>query len=231
MTSFSDLITRLERLLFTTPGSGGSNYDFWTPQIKKDLINEAHQDVQMELLESYDTRYFCALEDVTAAAGEINLGALKLPFLRLFAVHKQSGSNWLGEPYVRVVSAAEAWPATVGYERWFPIGQKLKSRDETLGGVYRLTYAYRLKPLVEAGDVSEIPEEYQELMLYRAAYVGSLQAREKEIAQFFGSEYQQRLARMRQTAAKRFQNQRWKIQSVEDYGDGFSVPPTTVTIP
>ena len=230
--SLAALRTRLERLLLTTAASGSANYDHWTATVKRDLLNEAQQDIQMELLESYQTQYFTLPEDLSAVAGEINLEALSRPVLRLVAIFKQSNTDWLGEPYVRIVSVAEGWKLSGNqFERWFPIGKKLKNRDETLAGTYRIVYHYRLRPLEEDGDETEIPEEYQELLVYRAAQIGSAQAHENEQAQVFGVEYQQRLIRMRQTAAKRNQVQRLKITESENYGDNWSGYQNTVFLP
>lgn len=217
MLSLAQMRSRLEALFLTSAASG-----HWTASRKNDLLNEARDDLQKEIIEAFQDRFFVELDDaLVPVSSEINLDALKKPFLSVLVFEKAAGTDWLP---IAIVPQSDAWRTTRqgSAEVWFQIGTKLKAQLSGTTGTYRIAYHYRLPVMAQDGDESGIPDGYDEIVAYRAAYIGALQAKEKEDAQLFGQEYAMRLARLQQTASRRNKAMRYRVADVEGYGDNFA---------
>lgn len=213
MLNVGDLVTRLEGLFLTQSGLSAH----WSPTTKLNLLNEAADDLYHELIQAFQSRYFCEMDTaIVPISGQINLSGLSKPYYKVIAFQKSVGTGWIDVP---IVPQHEVYMATNrdSLEKWFEVGTKLMANNDAVTGTYRIAYHYQRTRFTQNGDVSQFEDGYDEIIPYRAAYIGCLQAKEKEDAQMFAQEYNGRLMRMKETAQRR-NNTRYAVKDVEMWG-------------
>lgn len=220
--SYPATLSELRGILASTLGTSESgDYDHWPTSRKNSLINQAQRTVENEIHQVFDNHYFSHMEDVVPVDNTITLSDLGKSFKRLIALLKKNSAGNYSE--VSVLDAHEAWKAKLSTnEVWFNIGGKLRyDSTSTNSNTYRLIYNYKLENLVNDNDVCQIPAEFQEAVVWRAAHVAAIQEKAPDAGRY-EAEYEKLIGRMRSQAMHVLKVLNRRVRQVEDYNDGIS---------
>lgn len=229
--TLANLKTRVRGRLLTSSGAT----DHW-PEVSDKIrtaLNRAQVEVQMELLQVFDARYFVKTDETLTPSQ----GVIFLPedLIRLLTFEKDVGdstSAWL--PVImaapaRVVEYRYHTPlvyqnvaGTIDREVWSLIGDKLECAYKDVTGTYRLRWVYRIKDLQTDDDESEIPPQYHDLLVDNAAWRSAKDAGEDARAARLAEDYQRSMELMKRTAGRvnptaqhrireTYSNGRWRL--------------------
>ena len=203
----SDLRSRVRSRLLTT----STSTDHWADARIKEALNRAQLEVQSELLETFDTKYFLR----TDASVVPSDGIIFMPdgWIRMAGFDRKYEESWIPVTVVTPSRAVEyrystpliplnASRSTLQPEVWSLIGDKLEMQlGPTTDETYRLRWVGRIDDLDDDDDESEIPAEYHDLLVDNAAMRLSKDGGEVERAAMLMSDYQEGLSRMKRTAS------------------------------
>lgn len=204
--SLGTLTERVRRMLATRDEAP----DHWSDARLRDALNEAQREVQNQLLLTFEGRYFVKeTGNLTPSGNRITLPA---DFKRLISFDKRlsSGEDW--KP-VRVLSPAKHYEAqqlvfprlssaTMPlHEAWSLYPDFLRAHGSAnMTGTYRLVYQHKIADLQQDGNLTQIPDDYQDMLVYYAASVAAQQAGASEREDRARLRYEQKLSEMRRTA-------------------------------
>ena len=198
-------------------------------------LNEAQREVQSELLNLFQTKHFVRrVPQVTPSNLRIDLPA---DFIRLVTLEKRLGDE---ESYstIDIISPAnqherQGWwdvPPFEGFnvpshETWslFPMGPdryflKANAANLPTDSVYQYTYQYKIRDLQEDDQETEIPHEYQEMLVYRAVATICQNEGKEERFDMAQKRYMDMMDRMRRTAGREALTKRSRIRRVYNRG-------------
>lgn len=221
--SYPATLEELRGILSSTLGTSESgDYDHWPTTRKNSLINQAQRAVENEIHQVFENYYFTTMADgLVPVDNTIDLSALLPKFKRLVQLlKKNSAGNY--DPVI-VLDAHESWKAKFATaDVWFNVGDKLRmDSTSTTTSTYRLIYNFKLDNLVNDGDVCQIPAEYQEAVVWRAAHVAAIQEKAPDAGRY-EAEYEKLISRMRSQAMHVIKVLNRRVRQVDEGGDGFS---------
>lgn len=200
-----------------------------------DALNEAQREVQSELLTLFQTKHFVKrVPQVTPSNLRIDLPA---DFIRLVVLEKRLGDQEAYYP-VDIVSPAQqyervSWwdaPPFEGFnvpssESWslFPMGPdryflQVNASSLSTSAAYRYVYQYKIRDLQEDDQETEIPHEYQEMLVYRALATICQNEGKEERFGMAQARYIDMLQRMKKTAGREALTKRTRIRTVYNRG-------------
>jgi len=189
-------------------------------------LNDAQREVQSQLALAFDSRFFTKTEELEPVENRI-----KLPddFRRPIRFDKQNGTSGAWDP-VRIIPPAHyqnfTWPwfptvfefQSASTEAWSIIQDHLVANGPTaVSGTYRLLFQYAIPDLQDDDQKTEIPEEWQEMLVDYAAWTMENDAGNVERAAPMFSRYERRLALMKQAAALMSTKMRGRIRRVRNW--------------
>lgn len=189
-------------------------------------LNDAQREVQSQLVLSFDSRFFTKTDDGLSPANN----RIKLPadFRRPIRFDRQNGTTGTWES-VTIIPPAHyqdfTWPwltssldLRVAPEQWSIMQDTLVANGgAAVSGTYRLIYQYAIPDLQADDQQTEIPEEYQEMLVDYAAWVMETDAGNAERAAPIYARYERRLEQMRQTASLMSTKMRSRIRRVRNW--------------
>ena len=187
-------------------------------------INDAQREIQNELMLAFDSRYFTKIDtNLTPANNRIRLPE---DFKRLVTFDRDGGTNnWVEVNLVPVVQyqryQTSPYPRSDGnvIPSWSMVGDSLIAHGSgTASGRFRLIYSYQIKDLMSDDDVSEIPEDYQEMLVDYAAWMMEEDAGNEERANRLFQRYDRRLQQMRRTSRQLSMVTQRRIRNVRGIG-------------
>jgi len=171
-------------------------------------LNDGQREVQNELLLAFHTRYFVKTD--TNVSPVNNRIELPEDFKRSVGLAKASGAEWVevdlipSSHYERY--RVREYPQQVGaltYQRepWALIHRHYEFLGSgTVSGTYRHRWQYQIPDLQDDDQHTEIPEDYQEMLVDYAAWIMEEDGGNVERADRIGMRYQQRLGQLRRTS-------------------------------
>lgn len=201
--TLADLRGRVQSRLQTK--RGGTATDHWDDDRILEALNRAQLEVQTELLQAFKDRWFVRREDFTPSN---NVILLPQDLIRIISFVDSSGRpvemvpvsraaeyrNW--SPLVATGSQLGTWR-----EVWMWIGDRLENQaTSSNGSPYTIYFNYRIPDLQADEDVSEIPPQYQEILVDHASYRLAKDAKQDELAASIQADYEKALALMKQSA-------------------------------
>lgn len=217
--TLTQLKSRVQNRLLASP----TGADHWDSTKLLLALNRAQGEVQDEILELFDGRYFIKTENDIVPDGKV----IPLPpdWLRVLSLSVQTGESFLDVTIESPSKAMEYRYATplilltdnekAQREVWSQIGENLESQLGDPGvGPYRLRYTYRIPDLQVDDDVTEIPSRFQELLVDRAASVCATDGGEKERGAILNADYQAGLDRLRRTAGRGTPNRVARVRRI-----------------
>ncbi len=219
--TLAKLRERVQRRLLT---ANSGQVDHWSDDRIRDALNDGQQEIANELQRAFETRYFLKREEnLTVTANKIQLPD---DFRRLVTFDKLIGVAGEWSP-VRIVSPARhaeyryiSFPRTTGQvypleETWSIAGDKLVSHGSAaVTGTYRIWYIYRVPDLQQDEDISAIPPEYHDAMVFYAASLMASDAGMKERAADMMARYDRKIMEMHKTATQVALTQQHRIRDV-----------------
>lgn len=202
----------------TAPGSA-------TDEKIRAALNDGQREIQNELLLAFHSRYFVKTDtNVTPVKNRI---ALPQDFKRTVGLAKASGTLW---------SEVDLIPAS-HYERYrvkeYPQqqGALVTSREpwalihehyEYLGpgtatGTYRHRWQYQIPDLQDDDQHTEIPDDYQEMLVDYAAWIMEEDSGTVERSDRLAARYMSRLNQLRRTAKQLAMTENRRIRDVRGF--------------
>ncbi len=215
--TLSNLRERVRYRLLTS----SSATDHWPDAKLNFYLNRAQLEVQDELVQVFDSRYFVHTDESVVPNNRVI--ALPEGWIRVLALDKQSGSEWLP---VEIVTPARAIEYRYGLpnlplnastqvsqrEVWSQIGESLSAQLATPTGVYRLRTVQRVRDLESDDDTTEIPAQYQDLMVDLAAAKCARDGSQPDRAAPLERDYEAGLFRLKRTAGKSVPGMVYKVR-------------------
>lgn len=205
--SLSDLKARVRNRLLTT----STATDHWSDTKILLALNRAQKEVQSELLEVFDSRYFTKVEEDLVPNGSIIV--LPSDCLRVQTFDKKHGTSWIPVKIVDPSRAIEyrygtpliplnASTSVYQEEVWSQIGDRMEAQLAAPTGTYRMRYTYLIPDLESDDDKTKIPEQYQDLLVDCAAFRCARDGSQPERAGPLEADFQANLMRMKRTAGR-----------------------------
>lgn len=222
--TLAQLRERVQRRLLT---ANSGQVDHWLDERIRDALNDGQQEIANELQRAFETRYFLKREEnLTPVQNKITLPA---DFRRLVTFDKLIGVVGEWAP-VRLVSPARhaefryvTFPSTTGQtypvvEAWSISGDHIIAHGSaTVSGTYRIWYVYRVPDLQADTDVSDIPGEYHDTMVFYAASLCASDAGMKERAIDMMARYDRKIGEMHKTATQVALTQQHRVRDVRGW--------------
>lgn len=206
--------------------------DHWTAALIKDALNRYQRIVQNELLLAFENYYFTDSQDsITPVNNTIRFSVLDRKFKRLVGFYRQIGeSATSGIPgeYVLITIVnpsryqefqAPLFPRLTGRtygveEVWTVYPEGLRALGSAaVSGVYKIDYQYQVADLQDDDDVTEIPEEYQDLLVDGATAHCLRNSGEEPQASQMKMEFEAGLGEMRRTGKQIALTQQYRVRN------------------
>lgn len=201
----------------------------WTNTNVQDALNRTQQEIQQILLLTFDEGWWTRTRsDLSASNRRIDLPA---DVIRVVGLDKKSGSDWVSvRPGVVPPARRHEYTYRTNFPKWtdetapvhevwvrYP-GYIQYENSSNPSGTYRVHEQYRIKDLQEDDDVTEIPPEYQDVLVDGAAWRLARDAG-LERTQILHADYAEGKFEMKRSAALRSLAARRRTRDV--YGGGF----------
>jgi len=216
--TLSGLRSRVYNRMLTASTAPGSVTD----EKIRAALNDGQLDVQNELLLAFHSRYFVkTVPDISPVNNRI---AVPDDFKRTIGLAKKFGGNWIE---VALVPASHyekfrthEYPQQVGaltYQRepWALVHNYYEFIGSgNVTGTYRLRYQYKTPDLQDDDQHTELPTDYQEMLVDYAAWIMEEDSGTVERADRLAIRYQRRIAQMRRTSKNISLNEDRRVRDV-----------------
>jgi len=216
--NLSGLRARVYNRMLTASSAPGSVTD---EKIRASL-NDGQREVQNELLLAFHARYFVKTDkNLSPVNNRIELPA---DFKRTVGLAKVFGSEWIE---VALIPSSHyekfrmrEYPQQTGaltYQRepWALVHNHYEFvGNGTVTGTYRHRWQYMIPDLQSDDDHTEIPEDYQEMLVDYAAWIMEEDSGTVERADRLAMRYQRRISQLRRTSKQISLNEDKRIRDV-----------------